>query len=83
MMTCDSTCRYVKLNPGLSWGKQDSTRRILFIRKLDIHLRKKLGNSYFWNIVLYDAETWTLQKIDQKYLGSFEMWCWRRIAKIS
>jgi hypothetical protein len=32
---------------------------------------------------LYSAETWTLQKIDQKYLESFEMWCWRRMEKIS
>ena len=25
----------------------------------------------------------TLRKVDQKYLGSFEMWCWRRVEKIS
>jgi hypothetical protein len=23
------------------------------------------------------------KKVDQKYLGSFEMWCWRRMEKIS
>jgi hypothetical protein len=23
------------------------------------------------------------QKVDQKYMGSFEMWCWRRMKKIS
>jgi hypothetical protein len=28
---------------------------------------------------LYGAETWTLRKVDQKYLESFEMWCWRRM----
>jgi hypothetical protein len=32
---------------------------------------------------LYCAETWALRKVDQKYLGSFEMWCWRRMEKIS
>jgi hypothetical protein len=32
---------------------------------------------------LYGAEKWTLQKIDQMYLESFEMWCWRRVEKIS
>jgi hypothetical protein len=32
---------------------------------------------------LYGAETWTLQKVDQKFLESFEMWCWRRMEKIS
>jgi hypothetical protein len=29
------------------------------------------------------TETWTLRKVDQKYLESFEMWCWRRMEKIS
>ena len=31
---------------------------------------------------LYGAETWTLPAADQKYLESFEMWCWRRMEKI-
>ena len=29
------------------------------------------------------AETWTLWKVDLKYLGSFGVWCWRRMDKIS
>jgi hypothetical protein len=32
---------------------------------------------------LHIAETWTLRKVDQKYLGSFEMRCWKRMEKIS
>ena len=31
----------------------------------------------------YGAETWTLRNVDQKYLESFEMWCWKRMEKIS
>jgi hypothetical protein len=38
---------------------------------------------YIWSIPLYGAETWTLRKVDQKYLESFEMWCWRRMEKIN
>ena len=34
-------------------------------------------------MALYGAETWTIRTADQKYLESFEMWCWRRMAKIS
>jgi CRISPR/Cas system-associated endonuclease Cas1 len=30
-------------------------------------------------MALYGAETWTLRAADQKYLESFEMWCWRRM----
>jgi hypothetical protein len=37
---------------------------------------------YTWSTDLYGAETWTLRKVDQKYLESFEMWCWRRMEKI-
>jgi hypothetical protein len=28
---------------------------------------------------VYGAENWSLRKVEQKYLGSFEMWCWRRM----
>ena len=34
-------------------------------------------------MALYGAEIWTLRAADQKYLESFEMWCWRRMEKIS
>ena len=32
---------------------------------------------------MYGAETWTFRAADKKYLESFEMWCWRRMEKIS
>jgi hypothetical protein len=47
----------------------------LFTSKLDLNLRTKLVKCYLWNIAFYGAETWTLRKVDQKYLQSFEMWC--------
>jgi len=34
-------------------------------------------------MALYGAETWTLQKVDKKYLENFGMWCWRRMKMIS
>jgi hypothetical protein len=56
-------------------------KKTLFTSKLDLELRKKLVVCYIWSIALYGAETWTLRKLDQKYLESFEMWCWRRMEK--
>jgi hypothetical protein len=58
-------------------------KKNLFTSKLELNLRKKLVKCYIWRIALCGAETWTLRKIDQKYLESFEMWCWRRMEKIS
>jgi hypothetical protein len=57
-------------------------KRALFTSKMDLGLRKKLVKCHIWSIALYGAETWTLQ-VDQKYQESFEMWCWRRMKKIS
>jgi len=44
---------------------------------------KKNYVCYVWSVALYGAETWTLRAANQKYLESFEMWCWRRMAKTS
>jgi hypothetical protein len=38
---------------------------------------------YIWSIALYGAEKWTLRKLDRKHLESSEMWCWRKMEKIS
>jgi hypothetical protein len=38
---------------------------------------------FFFRIALDGAEIWTLRAVDQKHLESFEMWCWRRMEKIS
>jgi hypothetical protein len=59
--------------------KKKRKKKTLFASKLDLELRKKLVKSYIWSIALYGVETWTLWKLDQKYLESFEMWCWRRM----
>jgi hypothetical protein len=50
---------------------------------LDLELRKKAVKCYIRGIVLYGAETWTLRAVDEKNLESFEMWCWRKVEKIS
>jgi hypothetical protein len=57
-----------------------SKKKALFTSKLD--LRKKLIKFYFFGIVLYGAKPWTRPKVDQKYLGYFETWCWRTMEII-
>jgi len=60
-----------------------SKKRALFTSTVDWELRKNLVKCYIWSIALYGAETWTIRAVDQKQLESFEMWCWRRMEKIS
>jgi hypothetical protein len=58
-------------------------KRARFTSTLDLELRKKPVKCYVWSIALCGGETWTLRAADQKHLESFEMWCWRRMEKIS
>jgi hypothetical protein len=51
-----------------------------FASKLYLNLRKKLVKCNIWNMAFYGPETWTLRKVYQKYLGSFEMWSWRKMG---
>jgi len=76
--TCEIKCRIAMAKAAFN------KRGTLFTSTLDLELRKKLVKCYFWNIALYGAETWTFRAVDQKHLEeSFEMWCWRRMEKIS
>jgi hypothetical protein len=82
MITNDARCTR-EIKSRIAMAKAAFNKKNLFTSKLDLNLRKKLVKCYIWSIALNDAETWTLRKIDQKYLESFEMWCWRRMEKIS
>jgi len=75
--TCEIKCRIAMAKAAFN------KKRALFTSTLDLELRKKLVKCYVSSIALYGAETWTLRAVDQKHLESFEMWCWRRMEKIS
>jgi hypothetical protein len=53
-------------------------KETLFTSKLDLNLSKKLANCYISSIAFHGNETWTLRKVNKKYLEKFEMWYWRR-----
>jgi hypothetical protein len=57
-------------------------RKGLFPLEIDLNLSKKLVKCYIWSTALYGAVTWTLRKLDQKYLESFEILHWRRMEII-
>jgi hypothetical protein len=56
--------------------------KTLFTSELCLKVTEKIVKCYIWSIGLYGAKTWTLRKVDHKYLESFQMWYWRRMDKI-
>jgi hypothetical protein len=77
MIKFDARCTR-EIKARIAMAKAAFNKKTLFTSKLDLELRKKLVKCYIWSIALYGVETWTLRKLDQKYLESFGMWCWRK-----
>jgi len=50
---------------------------------MNIRVRKRLIKVYVWSVALYGCETRILNGTQQRTLESFEMWCWRRMQRVS
>ena len=73
----------LKTDFGVITNHQPFNRKMsLLTSNLNIELKKKLVRCYVWSISLYGSDTWTLRKLERKYLESFEMWYCRRMEKI-
>jgi hypothetical protein len=65
-----SDARYaLKIRSKFAMSKAALNKKhALFISELDLNMRKKLVKCYTWSTALSGVETWTLQKVDEKYL---------------
>lgn len=43
----------------------------------------ELVRTLIFSIFLYGAETWTIRKSERIRINSFEIWCWRRLLRVS
>jgi len=34
-------------------------------------------------VVMYGCESWTIQKAERRRIDAFELWCWRRLLRVS
>ena len=56
---------------------------VLVTKKLSIKTRKKLLHCYVISTLIYAAETWIINVADMKRIEGFEMWCLRKMLKVS
>ena len=50
----------------------------------DITLPTKvcLVKAVVFPVVMYGCESWTIKKAERRRIGSFELWCWRRLLRV-
>ena len=34
-------------------------------------------------VVMYGCESWTVKKVEPQRIDAFELWCWRRLLRVS
>ena len=55
------------------------------IKKQRHHFVNKVPSSqgYGFSMVMYGCESWTIKKAECRRIDAFELWCWRRLLRIS
>ena len=53
------------------------------VSNIDIEVRKKLIETYVWNVALYGCEAWTIDKGERRRSEAFAMYRYRKLLKIS
>jgi hypothetical protein len=70
MITNDARCTR-EIKSRISMARAAFNReKTCFTNILNLNVSSQLVKCYIWNIALYGAETWTLRKVDKKYLAS-------------
>ena len=43
----------------------------------------RLVKAMVFPVVMYGCESWTIKKAEHKRIDGFELWCWRRLLRVS
>ena len=55
------------------------------LKSRDITLSKKvhLVKALVFPVAMYGCESWTIKKAEHRRFNAFELWCWRRLLRVS
>ena len=55
------------------------------LKNRDITLLTKvlLVKAMVFPVVMYACESWTIKKSECQIMDAFELWCWRRLSRVS
>ena len=56
---------------------------ILKSRDTTLPTKVRLVKAMVFPVVMYGCETWTGKKAECKRIDAFELWCWRRLLRVS
>ena len=83
-ITADGDCSH-EIKRRLLLGRKIMTNLDSIFKSRDIPLPTKvrLVKAMVFPVVMYGCESWTVKKAECERINAFEVWCWRRLLRVS
>ena len=83
-ITADDDCSH-EIKRRLLFGRKVMTNLDSILKSRDITLPTKvcLVKAMIFSVVMYGCESWTIRKVECWRIDAFELWCWRRLLRVS
>ena len=83
-ITADDDCSH-EIKRRLLLGRKVMTNLDIILKSRDITLPTKvrLVQAMVFPLVMYGCESWTVKKAERQRIDAFELWCWRRLLRVS
>ena len=56
---------------------------ILKSRDIILSTKVRLVKAMVFPVVMYGCESWTIRKAEHQRINAFELWCWRRLLRVT
>ena len=82
-ITADGDCSH-EIKRRLLIGRKVMTNldSILKSRAITLPTRSILSRLWFFPVVMYRYESWTVKTAEHRRINAFELWCWKRLLKV-
>ena len=83
-ITADGDCSH-EIKRCLLLGRKIMTNLDSMLKSRDVTLLTKvhLVKAMVFPVVMYGRESWTIKKAEHRRIDAFELWCWRRLLRVS
>ena len=83
-ITANDNCSQ-EIKRRLHFGSKALTNLDSILKSRDITLPTKvhLVKAMVIPVVMYGCESWTIKKAERRKVDAFELWCWRRLLRVS
>ena len=82
-ITADAkTEKEIRIRTGIAKSRFQEIKTILMNRRISQDLKFRLIKCFIYSVFTYGCETWTLTRDMENKINAFEMWIFRKVAKI-